>query len=471
MKISLGLALIIYSFFFMTSCGGNQSGFGETDAASTSGTTTVGDGGGNTTSGGITLPPATTPSGYSTNDFFVTMASNNPFVTYTSQMSSAKVTSYGTKCSISSTDPLNNDMYCVIEAPELGVYYNGARLHVNMPAGMCDYIQTEPYWYYNQEIGRGPDEVYLSVLKETDPIDTTKEIVTDLRCASSASGTNTTCSSVYPNLKTKITSGDGDIECAYKCCVGKATKYYKRDIIQTASGTTIKPYELQAEKKWGNGDDGEKYDVSACLGGVGKTQWKTDKEFNEAEVEINSYDDEGFPVPNLQYAKLGYSHIYIVKSPLEAIKVSAAKKNYSNVSVANFWSNSTHTTFNASGTSSLPVPAFIFPGVDRTGNVVPDGNQFYTIDCLDSAFESKQRINLMIREWNVLDSLNAYVSTGTFISGTASGSPDSAGFAPTSCNGVSGTKCNKVNDVDNLAVPTYLTPVNRFQYFPLDVYL
>jgi hypothetical protein len=45
----------------------------------------------------------------------------------------------------------SSDILCWLEAEEIQLYFNGANLQVNAPAGQCEYIQVKPYYYWNAQ--------------------------------------------------------------------------------------------------------------------------------------------------------------------------------------------------------------------------------------------------------------------------------------------------------------------------------
>ncbi|MFZ3229051.1 MAG: hypothetical protein WA160_02510 [Pseudobdellovibrio sp.] len=61
-------------------------------------------------------------------------------------------------CSVNTADfgTAAADVTCLVEAHELDLYFNGASLSVNLPAGYCDYMVQEPYYYFKTLPGIGP---------------------------------------------------------------------------------------------------------------------------------------------------------------------------------------------------------------------------------------------------------------------------------------------------------------------------
>ena len=138
--------LIIFGLALF-SCGTEVSSF---DTASTAPT-----GGGATPGETDQTPNPTPPSNYNLTHFFVALDASTSYPHYVSQLNS-----YGSQCSIAPTST-GNDLSCIVEVPELSLYFGGLNFAVNVPAGMCEYVSRKPFWFYNKEVGKGPTAIHL----------------------------------------------------------------------------------------------------------------------------------------------------------------------------------------------------------------------------------------------------------------------------------------------------------------------
>ncbi len=446
LKVVQAIVLLSFAGLFFTSCGGNQSTLAST---TTSGTTTVDP---TPTSSEPTTEEeeenATIPAGYDEGNIFVTVPDT---VDYTNFSSVAGA--YSQKCSFTSSS-LINDLTCVVEIGELSLFFSGIKFQYNVPVNQCKYIETYPYWYYNYEVGTGPTDVVVSVVKDA------SGTVTSSLCSVDGS-TPVSCTTPTPptswndiefdfaeevSVKCKYDTSDEDG--GQNCCFGK---YRLRTTVVTPDGTT--PTDERG-KSWGG-------NVASCIGGPGKTSWET-------------YDQNGYPssliekmTPDKKRTK-----IYTVKDVSKS--VNGAQENFV---VANFFTVGTHTHAGyaaLSGTTSVN-PYFITPISDRSGTPVRSGNADYLFDCLDEAFETNYRIRMKVQEWDTVAALETYMSTGV----SSPVGADESGSAPTDCPGLSGVSCNQARDLDNFVLDnseipwqSFATtfPASRTFYFPKNSY-
>ncbi len=428
--------LLIFGFYLF-SCGAEVSSFDEASTATGGG----GSGNTDTDTGGVATPP----SDYNTSHFFVTLDTTTTYPHYVSQLNA-----HGTKCSIAST-LTGNDLSCVVEVPELSLYYGGLKFAVNVPAGMCDYISETPYWYYNKEVGYGPTAVGIEKT-------TNSSGGVSFRCSANGSPLSSTCTG-YNEVNFKSESNVMTAECAYvssdstNCCVGDYT-LTTTNITIDASGAATSTTSSNPQV-WGD-------NVKACLGGAGKTNWDI---FNGA----------GIPVPKLLEIREGDLYPYTVTAP--RFTTTAAP---SNIPIANFYTVTSpavssphyHTGYGAMSGSNSVLPYYIDPISDRSGNAILKSNPYYEYSCLNNAYEIKNRIRVYVREWDDNATYLSYVSTGV-VSGTPWDVTPGAQEGGAECDGLSPEPCNDLSDSDNFVYSlignvydTTGSGTTRVNYFP-----
>lgn len=440
LKVVQGIVLLSFVGLMFSSCGGSQTTL---SSNTTSGTTTVDPT--PTSSGGESIEEeeknATIPSGYSASNLFVTVPDSMSFLNFSSVEGS-----WADRCTFLSPSP--NDLTCVVDVGELDLFYNGIKLQFNSPANQCKYIRTTPYWYYNYEIGFGPSEVTVAVTKDASGVVTSSSCTVD--------GVNYSCTTSAPptvanDIKVDFTGDEINVRCNYdtsnviggaNCCFGKY------DLHTSLLKAGDEPINVD---KYGEDWSGGSVN---CIGGQGRTDWE-------------DFDAEGLPIPLIERNKANESRTKIIKTkgPLFSIGMS------SNIPVANYFTAGLHTHAGygvASGTVS-DAPYYVDPISDRSGSYIRPGNEYYTFECLDEAFETNYRIRMLVQDWNTVAALQTYVSTGSLAPG-----PDESGTAPGSCPGLAGVSCNQAQDADDFvnALGGYsnAVPSNRAKFFPKHSY-
>ncbi len=420
------------------SCGSEVSSFDEASLSPGS----SGGGGNNPTD---TTPVPTPPSNYDLSQFFVALDATTTYPYYVSQLNA-----HGTKCSIAANST-GNDLSCVVEVPELSLFYGGLNFAINVPAGMCEYISETPYWYYNNEVGYGPAAVHIEKTENS-----TGGV--SFRCSVNGSGLSSTCSG-YQEVNFNLNGDELTPECVYgsECCLGDYT-LTSTNITIDASGT---PTSTVASKdyEWGNS-------IKSCIGGAGKTNWSI---FNNA----------GRPNPKLTEMRNGDLMPYAVKAPMLSVGVAT------NIPAANYFtvlspaasSPHYHTGFGTASGSTSVMPYYIDPISDRSGNAVAKANPYYEYNCLNDSYEIKNRIRVYVREWDDYAKYTSYVATGV-VSGTPwdvtpgsqEGSADCDGLSPDFCNDLSDSDNFVYNLIGNIYDTTASGTASRGNYFPANDY-
>lgn len=452
LKVVQAIVLLSFVGLFFTSCGGSQTTLG---SSVVSGTTPVGQTPASSGTESIEEEEknATIPAGYSASDLFVTVPDTIDYLNFSSVAGS-----HSERCSFTSGSVVN-DLTCVIEVGELALFFDGIKFQYNVPANQCKYIGTQPYWYYNYEIGTGPTSVSASITKNASgtvissacTVDGVGPFACDTPTPPAAWNDITfdISDEITPKCKYDTTDEDGGVN----CCLGKynlSTQVITPE--ETPPPTTV------FGKSWGGS-------VGSCIGGAGSTDWE-----HKNSAGYPSYLIEKM-TPDIARTK-----IYKVSPPIEKVA------GRTNMPIANYFTAGihTHTGFGtASGVVSAATPYvparpsvypyYVDPISDRSGSFVIPGNPHYIFDCLDEAFETNYRIRMLVQEWDTVAALTSYVSTGV----SSPVGADEPGTAPSDCPGLSGDDCNQAQDSDNFVpVSGYNNafPASRTLYFPKHSY-
>jgi hypothetical protein len=425
-------ALLCVLSLFFTACGGSQTSL--SSSTGTSETTTVDDstpaGTGESSASGT----ASVPDGFSTStEFFIAVDTKTTYPFYSSVLNS-----HGTSCKITSGTTPAQDMYCVIEAPELALYHGGVQLNINTPAGMCAYTKVVPYWFYNYEVGFGPASIQLES-------NTIEDAAPTFRCGADGGGLGS-CDGTFDEVTFKASTNLPEPVCKYdktsqdgeNCCFGSYNLTVTENI--TVSGVLTTTVTTQTVN-WG----GDK-DKSACIGGQGKSDWK-------------SYSKTGLPVAEVYETRTSSKPLrYVVTAPIKTVA------NHSNIPLVNYFSEATtldpvaavnqhaHTGFAPFAALTSNLPYYVEPITDRNGTrITPSGSPYYEVQCLNDAHETLHRIRMLVREWDTKDAYDSFVLSGTY-SGTKPWDIDPAwlgGDEGADCSGLSPEICNDMQDADN----------------------
>ncbi len=431
-KVIKIIFLLIFGLHLF-SCGSEVSSFDESSTA-----------GGNTPANNPTPDPTpnpTPPANYDLSQFFVALDATTTYPYYVSQLNS-----YGSKCSIAANST-GNDMSCVVEVPELSLFYGGLNFAINVPAGMCEYISETPYWYYNKELGYGPPAVKIEKT-------TNSTGGVSFRCSVNGSVLSSTCSA-YQEVNFNRTGDELKAECVYgtECCVGSYNLTTTNITIDASGGTTTETYAKDYE--WGD-------NIKSCIGGAAKTNWTI-------------YNGFGRPNPKLTEMRSGDLMGYAVAAPMLSVGIptNIPAANYFTVTSPAVSSPHYHTGFGVLSGSTSVMPYYIDPISDRSGDLLIKANPYYEYSCLNDAFEIKNRIRVYVREWDDYAAYASYVATGV-VSGTPWDVTPGSVEGGADCDGLSPDLCNDLSDSDNFVYSLigniYDTTVSgaatRSSYFP-----
>lgn len=372
-------------------------------------------------------------------------------------------------CAVSKDATSNEDITCIIDVPEADLYAKPLEIKHNVPSGgMCRYLVRYPYYFYNQEIGVGPE-----VLEATTTV--------SRNASGDVTGVahNCTVDSVpypgctgIPEINATLSLSGVNFACTYdksssgkaNCCSG-AFDVTKTFIDGTTTVTT-------SSGVWGP----EEFS-NACYGGWGKNN----------PLKSDAGASVGPLAGIIEFAKNGLQQVHKITPPAQLSKIPPS--NRANMHVANFYGNiadwpsitgaadHTHVGYvlTAVPDNRTRKPYFIAPVDDLNGTPIESTSDSYEFLCLDEAYEIKHRIRVYVRDWDVYSDYLAYIASEGAVQAPDRPATD---MEPGGCTGIGDQPCNDKADLDDflnllvpdiLAAPTYDTvdPTKRTSYFPL----
>lgn len=316
---------------------------------------------------------------------------------------------------------------CVAEINEGDLFFHQAKLHYNVPTNMCTYLERTPYYFYNQEIGYGPNSFVMNVTFDVDGNLTAATCSVDGSATTDCSIDNNDIDFREVNFDPKTVSAS----CLYNkeqagganCCFGdyQATLNVTRNAVVTTS---------YIDGKWGGS-------WKSCIGGPPATSAWTIKSKN------------GWPASLISYV-FGEG----LNSTLNLAKLIEEPNGWDSITIANHYNSPSathhyHTSVTGVGGGTSVKPFAVDPIDDRSGTPLTATSDSYDFKCLDKAFEVRNRIRFYIREWDAYADYLAYISSAGVTS-----DPDRFGEDEGSdCDGIFG-ECNDIWDLDDL--PSYL---------------
>ncbi|MEQ1722632.1 MAG: hypothetical protein ABL930_05615 [Pseudobdellovibrio sp.] len=375
-------------------------------------------------------------------------------------------TDFSKTCSVPKTSLAHEDITCLIDIPEGDIYNKDLVLQYNAPAQMCRYLVRAPYWFYNREVGIGPETIAISV-------DNTVNASGDITASTytcAFDGVTRDCANGDTEVAiTGLSPTSQEIKCVYdfngtNCCMGSYT--LNRTILTNGANPVAA---TPANFSWGG-------NMTNCIGGAGKTDW-------------NVFNADKTPNQLVQYSWQGIKNTYLVTAPSH-LGTGGLPASTSSIHVANFYGQAvdhTHTGF-VNSADSTTRPYFSNPIDDRSGTdlTAMAANDSYLFLCYNEAYEIKHRIRAYVREWDY------YPDYLTFISSLGlTVQPDKSSFLdagpeetdPTCLEGIAGNFCNDSGDIDDflnleaatnapLVTPFYdmTTVTKRRSYFPFIEY-
>jgi len=331
--------------------------------------------------------------------FYVQVVDGSKIKYYERRLTTAA--DFSKQCVITDTsDTANNDIECIVDAPEEDVYFHGITLQHNFPSDMCSYVSIRQFYY---RYG------YYNGDTMNDPITYTKDSNGKIRPGSPDTPVATTAD---PNALNDLDLCDAGYVDATGCVVVEG------DVPNVQSGTPKCDWDYTASKG-PNCCEGSydlniyEWEVNPGNSAQGKfvlresTGTWTGKKANcfagpAFDVADATFSESGFPERKIHYVDdTGLNGKIAMPSSIS--------KDSGTHYLSNFY-NSLFTT-----EASRDVPLAIQGDPDVAGGNSPS----YEYICYDRGFEVKARIRMYIQEWN---SLNGFLN-----SKTTAGTPDVEG--------------------------------------------
>jgi hypothetical protein len=329
------------------------------------------------------------------------------------------------------------DLECMIDIREQDLYFNGMELNVNVPAGLCYYLEEIPYSYYNYEVGTGPaaGTANLTQASAVAPILLASCAFTNQLGASAPgvlSGGGTRCDAADGS---GYFLNDGTIHCTYNytsqtpprpnCCSG-----------QYSFTTSTLPFGASVPAPNGGGGNWGGTAGNCTEGAWRKNGWPV--------------DSSGFPLKKIFGVNTtGYNENTILP-PVISVKAGAEDLYLANMFN---WASYAPTTTTQTAWDASVRPVGIVPVTDRSGIAIRDGNESYEYRCVDRAGEIKHRIRVYINKWNTdtqftnyLAAINTSSAAGVLAANPREGAV--SGIEGVNCE-VGGTSVNGIGKCDD----------------------
>ncbi len=354
----------------------------------------------------------------------------------------------GTDCKIPVDQESTEDLYCLMDVMEGDLWFHNIVLNYNVPAGMCDYLDFDISWHFNQRVGYGPPQVYQcsrgTCVGTGDNANLERETVyctnpcelQDSNYLASCGGTanDLTDEQSYMVCETggstredpqkfcgTLDKSENDLA---NCCLGSYDLYDVNDQLN------------HTEVKWGG-------NVTNCLGGLGRTNW-------------NYFNHDGYPIGVTNATlKDGYSSTYEMPALIEKYDghKNAALAQEPTFINANYWTDVENKDFTSSSPKfyRAPTTSQLQTQYEQRA-IIATGYPYLSWTCLDKAREIRHRIHLVVREWNTQEEYNSYKETAG-----SRGDPDVVGAEGSICDYYDAeeasilrdTECNDFVDIDD----------------------
>ena len=307
------------------------------------------------------------------------------------------------------------DTNCLLSVREQDLWSNGMNYAINVPPGMCKYLEEVQYSYYNNQAGFGPSSFDVTITTTASgPAVTACSAKNQSGVTYSGAGVGVINGNCVTPDGTLLASGS--IKCAYdysdssdtsgpNCCGGSYQVNTTTSTTTAGVTTTTGPVATTGiyTGKIGN-----------CLAGPGVTgSWPT--------VSAGVY--KGFPASVISPVKsTGLAKTVTIKPP-----VTYVLGEEFNLSTANFFNWSAYQS-GIAAFNVAPRPR-AFASALNTNGLNSRTNEAYDFLCLDEASEVKQRIRLYIVSWDTNEQFAQYANSG----GTT-GSPVTVGLGGLGCD-------------------------------------
>lgn len=320
-------------------------------------------------------------------------------------------------CGVEKGSESFEDTYCILDLNEadigvLGQAEEGIPIQYNIPREMCEYTTFIAPWHWNQRSGIGPKEVHeckLTSLGENAQEKTFIRVPPDGGWIEQTDDQEQSCE--YDLSKSGLSN----------CCFGKAKAIPYKGTGYSSRDCQPDPESDPTDKEWGG-------DLKNCIGGpLRSSGWEAYQKVSiPDETGKISYELE-FPIQNIFSSWTeGERETFMVGPVIAGVVLPSSTPS------TNHFDGIEDLLFTSS--NNCPnCPLMFFPDDlkknDLNQTILPIGHPYFTLECLDSNFETLHRVHLTIREWNTKEELlNFKDSDGR------SGDPDIEGEEGSDCS-------------------------------------
>ncbi len=350
----------------------------------------------------------------------------------------SKLGDFSTACEVKDKTT-GTSLNCLVDIPELDLYYNGISFQYNFPATMCNYSLQRTYWHYNFEVGNGPTSTAVTQTRNAEGVLLSTTCVIDgvAGCTGNEAWYSAEAGKFQCEYDHSFVSG------APNCCMGE----YDYTNTQIVDGV---PSSTSSRAAWGG-------NIKGCIGGAGSTNW-------------TAYSRDGYPRSLVKYIEgVGQNDKYEVSAPIKVANIGLT------VPVANYYkpydaasTNGNHRHTGYVDVRSSDLPYMVDPIDDRNGSSVTPGQPSYLFQCLDRNHEVINEIHVYVREWNTYKEFLLY-GTSKGVSGNPDIAGDESGVGADDCDYKTGTGvCDDYEDLDYYKTPR--AAALRYLYFPSSIY-
>lgn len=291
-----------------------------------------------------------------------------------------------------------NDIVCWLEAEELQLYFNGAKLRTNIAPSMCEYIAVLPYYFWHWQ-----------------PAQTIKYLKAQTCEDESSVGCATAGGAYTPTAEMLECEGDySKLTDPGPNCDNGVVRTYNYKVLSGASVGTADPDTPYTELKCGG-------KFSNCMNGPAK-DYKVDAKGYPIWLLTAAWDGSSVPLDITAPEKKGLKQNYYISNYTNLFATGTYTYDYTtvgsvsgleNFSIYEGGASFTYADLEAVSSTSVGFASkYIYAGamtdtairyvaqdaLKTSGGV--EVNPFYIFACTNYDWEIKARIRLQIREWN-----------------------------------------------------------------------
>ena len=374
--------------------------------------------------------------------FFINLSSE----TYTRQKTQGQTfliyeseAGVGYDCKIPIDSDPAGDLYCYVEAHEGDLFIEELKLDYNIPQGMCNYLNFQTHWHFNQPVGMPEGEGERRDILSCTSSNSTRYYWYSREDASDG------CKELCNRNEQTLGPVDNPLRfCAYDYtalglangCVG-SYREYTCEQNSTGDGDSqviewVGPVD-SGNTSWGGS-------MADAIGGLGHPSLWSHYASSVLQGKDGTSAEMSMPTAVIQNVYQGYRGEYAI-APLGDIMGNAY---HSTIPIANYYEDLENHDFDSD------TPEF-YKSYEILGEEIK-GHPYISWACLDASHETLHSIHIMIREWNTKSQFLEYVD-----SEGDSGDSDEEGEEGDDCDNYepdqdldfNNTTCNDLNDVDD----------------------